>query len=139
MGKYGLDWNKDIENFTDKDWAVLLAETTKIITAKIIRTEKDVLEVGFAFYDRGIYYDCKGEYDKAIADYTSAIERIIDFAHGYYNRGLTYWDMKQYNKALDNFNEALRLIPKVAPPDAIEKDIQRTRKCIKRIIEEMNS
>jgi len=130
MDKYGIDSNKDIEDFTEEDWAVLLAETTKIID-----TGQDSLEVSFSFYDRGIYYDTKGEYDKAIADYTSAIEKIIDFAHGYRNRGLAYWEMKQYNKALVDFNEALRLFSKIAPNC---KEIQLTQKCIKRIMEELH-
>jgi len=128
MGRYGLDYEKGYENFTDEEWAILLIETTKIIDA-----EEDSLEVAFSLNDRGIYYRIKGEYDKAITDYTSAIEKRNDFAHAYRNRGLAYWKMKQFENALDDFNEALRLFPEVDPS---AKEIQWTKECIKKVLKE---
>jgi len=128
MGRYGLDWDKGLKNFTEEDWAILLIEATKIINAN-----EDALEVAFSLNDRGIYYDKKGDYSKAIADYTSAIEKRIDFAHAYRNRGLTYWIMKQFENALDDFNEALCLFPEVDPS---AKEIQWTKECIKKVLEE---
>jgi len=128
MGRYGLDWDKGLKNFTDEDWNTVLTETTKIIDE-----DGGTLEVAFSLNDRGIYYDNKGEYDKAITDYTFAIEKRTDFAHAYRNRGLTYWTMKQFENALDDFNEALRLFPEVDPS---AKEIQWTKECIKKVLEE---
>ena len=31
MGRYGLDYDKGYENFSDEDWAILLVEATKVI------------------------------------------------------------------------------------------------------------
>jgi len=130
MGRYGLNYDKGYENFTNEDWSILLVEATKIIDA-----DEDALEVAFSLNDRAIYYDIQGEFNKAIADYTSAIEKRKDFAHAYRNRGLTYWTIKQFNNALDDFNEALRLFPEIVP-NAIE--IQWTKDCIKQIMTEIN-
>jgi len=130
MGRYGLDWDKGYKNFTNEDWAIVLAETTKIIDV-----EDDALEVAFSLNDRGIYYKMKGEYNKAIADYTFAIEIRTDFAHAYRNRGLAYWKMRQLNNALDDLNEALRLFPEIVP-EGIE--IQWTKEDIKQIMTEIN-
>ena len=37
-----------------------------------------------------VAYNDKGEYDRAISDYTNAIEINTRFAAAYYNRGLAY-------------------------------------------------
>jgi tetratricopeptide (TPR) repeat protein len=52
----------------------------------------------------------KGEYDKALADYTKAIE--IDpqrFAVAYAERAVIYFVKKEYDKAWDNVHKAQSL------------------------------
>ena len=43
-----------------------------------------------AYYNRGIAYGDKGEYDKAIEDYSKAIELNPEYAEAYNNRGNAY-------------------------------------------------
>ncbi len=45
---------------------------------------------GAYYYNRGLEYQRKGQYDKAISDYTKAIEINPKYAVAYYNRGLAY-------------------------------------------------
>ena len=53
-----------------------------------------------AYNERGnTYYDLQ-QYDKALADYSKAIEIDPYFAKAYYNRGIIYDDLQQYDKAL---------------------------------------
>ena len=40
--------------------------------------------------NRGIAYDKKGDYDRAIEDYTKAIKLDPTRAHAYANRGVVY-------------------------------------------------
>ncbi len=42
------------------------------------------------YYNRGNAYGKKGQYDKAISDYTKAIEINPSYAKAYYNRGVAY-------------------------------------------------
>ena len=50
-----------------------------------------------AYYNRGIAWAEKGQYDKAIADYTKAIRRKPDLALAYYNRGNAWLNKGQYD------------------------------------------
>jgi tetratricopeptide (TPR) repeat protein len=61
---------------------------------------------------RGIAHAKKGEYDKAIADYTEAIKTWGGKDYLYYNRSLSYKRKKEYDKAITDLTEALRLNPK---------------------------
>ena len=127
MGRYGLDYSKGLKNFTDADWNILLAETTKIIDAR-----KNMKEVALSLNDRGIIYRKRGMFNEAILDYNYAIKLIPNFAHAFYNRGTVYWSLNQYDLALSDFNEALRIFPSIRGTD---KDIEDTKTYIKMIME----
>jgi tetratricopeptide (TPR) repeat protein len=43
-----------------------------------------------AYYDRGVDYYRKGQYDKAISDFNRALEINPRYAEAYINRGITY-------------------------------------------------
>jgi tetratricopeptide (TPR) repeat protein len=46
------------------------------------------------------------EYDKAIKDYTKAIELNMDFADAYYNRGLAWQNLNKNDKANEDYGKA---------------------------------
>ncbi len=52
------------------------------------------------------------QYDKAIADFSQAIEIDSDYARAYNNRGVLYKDIKQYDKAIDDYSHAIEIDPK---------------------------
>ena len=64
-----------------------------------------------AFNNRGIVYDHKGEYDRAIADYDRAIELVPNDATAYNNRGVAYGKKGDYDRAIRDYDQAIRLKP----------------------------
>lgn len=67
-------------------------------------------ELSIAYYNRGNAWKSKGKYNKAIADYTKAIEIDPNFADSYYNRALA-WKSKgrwYYKRAAADFKKSAR-------------------------------
>ncbi len=62
-------------------------------------------------YNRGNDWLATGEYDKAIADYTRALQLNPSFAVAYTNRGIAWCRKGEYDKAIADYHEALRLDP----------------------------
>jgi hypothetical protein len=58
---------------------------------------------------RGIAYDARRNYDRAIADYSEAIRLDGRSATDYYNRGLVYHAMGDNGRAIADYSEAIRL------------------------------
>jgi tetratricopeptide (TPR) repeat protein len=68
-------------------------------------------DLAVEYYNRGIKYANKGDYDRAIADYTEAIRLDAKYADAYGNRGNAYRDKRDLDRALADYNEALRIRP----------------------------
>jgi PGF-CTERM protein len=67
-----------------------------------------------AYNNRGAaYYDLK-QYERAIEDYSKAIELNPNYVGAYINRGVTYYDLKQYERAIEDFDKAIELNPNLA-------------------------
>ena len=67
------------------------------------------------FYNnRGIDWARKGQHEKAIADFTKAIEIDPRYAKAYYNRGFAYFLKGQYEQAISDFTKAIELNPRYA-------------------------
>ncbi|MCP4675332.1 MAG: tetratricopeptide repeat protein, partial [Deltaproteobacteria bacterium] len=64
-----------------------------------------------AYHYRGDCHRHKGEFAKAINDYTQAIRLNSGHAKGYWGRGLAYADAGAFEKAIVDYTEALRLNP----------------------------
>jgi tetratricopeptide (TPR) repeat protein len=83
-----------------------------------------------AFYNRGIAYQRKDQYerangrgtahkraswnDRAIQDYDRAIRLKPDYAQAFVNRGIAYYDKGQYDRAIQDYDQAIRLKPDLA-------------------------
>lgn len=70
--------------------------------------------VPIAYNFRGMAYENKGQYDKALADYNSAIKLDKKFTEALNNRGILYASIGRYENALRDYAEAQRLSPKFA-------------------------
>ena len=61
---------------------------------------KDVnKECAETYYNRGLAHSKNGEFDKAIADYTKAIELKPDYADAYYRRSKAWLHLGEIEKA----------------------------------------
>jgi len=69
----------------------------------------------YAIYNhRGIAFFTMAEYERALADFSAAIELQPDDARAYTNRGLTHRMMKEADLALVDLNQSLKLNPRWA-------------------------
>jgi tetratricopeptide (TPR) repeat protein len=67
-----------------------------------------------AYYNRGVAYDDKGQYNEAIKDFDEAIRINPNLVEAYCNRGVAYYAKGQYNEAIKDFDEAIRINPNLA-------------------------
>ena len=66
------------------------------------------------FYNRGVAYGNKGEYDRAIQDYNEAIRINPGYADAFNNRGNAYADKGEYDRAIQDYDEVIRINPEDA-------------------------
>jgi tetratricopeptide (TPR) repeat protein len=71
-------------------------------------------DVAWAHNNRGGAYANKGDFDRAIADYTRAIDLKPDYAVAYYNRGFSYRHKGDDDRAIADWSKALALKPDFA-------------------------
>jgi lipoprotein NlpI len=69
-----------------------------------------------ASYNRGIAYQSKSDYDRAIADFNQAIARDPKDAVAYYNRGIAYKAEGDLDRAIADFDRAIAINPKYMAP-----------------------
>jgi tetratricopeptide (TPR) repeat protein len=65
------------------------------------------------YYDQGIAWYHKGEYDRAVKDFTKVMEMApegMDNYVVYYNRGLSYYKLRDYDRAIQDFDTALQFV-----------------------------
>lgn len=64
------------------------------------------------YYHRGNTYYEKGDYEKAIEAYNTAIILAPTFSEAYFNRGLCYYNLKNFDKAIMDYSKSADLDPK---------------------------
>ena len=64
-----------------------------------------------AYYNRGVAYQRKFDYDNAISDLTQAILLKPDYAQAYSSRGLNYFGKGNYDRAISDLTQAILLEP----------------------------
>jgi tetratricopeptide (TPR) repeat protein len=66
-----------------------------------------------AYNQRGIIYGLKGQFEKAIADYSIAIKLNPYNSLLYYNRGNAQYKENDFDSAIENFSKAIELSPRL--------------------------
>jgi tetratricopeptide (TPR) repeat protein len=63
------------------------------------------------FYDRGVQFLFKNDYETAIVDLTEAILLDHNYTNAYYFRGDAYYYKKDYDRAIADYTQAIRIDP----------------------------
>ena len=63
------------------------------------------------YVERGNRYSRNGVYERAIADYTAAIELDAGYADAWFNRGISWYEVGDYPQSIADLTEAIRLDP----------------------------
>jgi tetratricopeptide (TPR) repeat protein len=87
-------------------------EAIRLYTEAIESCKLSGEDLSKVYYSRGKAWVGKGDYGKAIADFTKAIEINPKNADAYHNRGAVRCDKKDYDKAIADFTKAIELDPK---------------------------
>ena len=77
--------------------------------ARIIESKRP--STSWGFFNRAYRYAEEGEYQEAIADYSTAIEREPDFVEAYNNRGVAYANLGDNRAAIEEYNKAIKRRP----------------------------
>jgi tetratricopeptide (TPR) repeat protein len=99
---YGMDRCQELVNKGEYDKAIDLCTS-------MISSPND--QAHLTYYNRGFAYSKKGQYDKAIADYTVAIELGPSNERIYQARASSYESIKEYDKAIGDLDKAVALAP----------------------------
>jgi len=76
-----------------------------LLTEEVLKKQKDAE----LYVWRGNAWYNKTDYNKAITDYTNAIEINSDYELAFYNRGLAYVAIKEYDKAIVDYSIIIKL------------------------------
>ena len=87
---------------------------TRAIDSKKFNNKKQARVLSLLYTNRGVEYEIKQEYDKAIADHDLAIKVDPKNPAPYSNRGNAYLGKQDYEHALADFDIAVKLNPKYA-------------------------
>lgn len=106
--------------YAEKDYARSVIVIEQAVTAFERQTgttgDEDMIEGAVEAYFRlgWLYQATLDESEKALLNYTRAIELNSQDAIAYSNRGVTYYDLEQYDAALADFTRAIELNPQDA-------------------------
>ena len=89
-----------------------------------------------AFTNRGLAYKRKGQWDRAIADYSEAIRLKSDDAQVFNNRGNAFYYNGQLNRAIKDYDDAIRLQPDLAVAFSNRGNVYRKQGRFDRAIKE---
>jgi tetratricopeptide (TPR) repeat protein len=117
----GASFSASAQTQQDWDWCkaseadrVSLDQQIKGCTALIDSGKQPTEILAAAFNYRGFSYHGKGEFARAIQDYSRAIKLMPDYADAYSNRGADYNNLGRYDLAIRDLSEAIKLEPREA-------------------------
>ena len=113
---------KEDNMWIEAEWKIVDNKITRDMRVKgekletfFVKTSKDFSSISSGakvYYNRGIDYRLKGQYEQAISNLNKALEINSRYAVAFYNRGLVFQDKGQYNLAISDFRKAIEINPK---------------------------
>jgi tetratricopeptide (TPR) repeat protein len=100
--------------YYNEKWVILDKLQRHIDALAAIEKAIDIAPRAAFYLHRGNTYNRLQQYDKAISDYTQAIQINPKLAIPYHNRGNTYNRLQQYDKAISDYTQAIQISPKYA-------------------------
>jgi tetratricopeptide (TPR) repeat protein len=104
---FGQKSDEDFCAGTDGTADERIAACTRAITSGALSGDR----LGAAFYNRGIEWGDRRDFDRAISDYSEAVRLKPNYPEAFNNRGEAYRNKGDFDRALADYNEALRLNP----------------------------
>lgn len=90
--------------------------TNMVLAEKAITLDPNYF---MGYFVRALIRADRNEFNKAIKDYTKAIELNLDFADAFYNRGISWQNLDKkdkafadFDKAIENYEKAIEINPK---------------------------
>jgi tetratricopeptide (TPR) repeat protein len=71
-------------------------------------------DISEAYNNRGYAWHLKGDYQRAVVDFTKALDITPDYADAHNNRGLALYQMGEYDRAMSDYNKAIEINPRLA-------------------------
>ena len=84
----------------------------KVCTRLIEFASLDKPELAKTYHTRGTEWANQGNHDRAIADYTMAIELEPKLADAYYNRALSWSEKGEHDRAIADYDATLQMSPR---------------------------
>ena len=78
------------------------------------RPSSSIRRSALAYYDRGLTYYEQRDYDRAVADFDTALKIDPKDAFAYYNRGIAQYGRHDFDRAIADFSQAIKLDGKIA-------------------------
>jgi tetratricopeptide (TPR) repeat protein len=87
---------------------------TRAIDSKKYKAKKYKRTLSLLYTNRGVEYEIKKEFDKAVADHSEAIKIDVRNWAAFNNRGNAYAGKREFDLAIADYDEAIKLNPKYA-------------------------
>ena len=86
-------------------------QTISSCTAVIQGGKESPQDLGTAYYNRGIGYQNKKDYDRALSDYDQALRLRPNYSSAFNNRGNVFQALGKYERAIQDYDQASRIAP----------------------------
>lgn len=115
----GVDFRRDPKEAKRKLIAVFPARTTDLASSQASPVPSPeamppASEDASPLFSLGMVYYQQGDHDRAIAEFTSALELCPDYPAAYIMRGVAYNSKSEHEKAIADFTSAINLKPNKA-------------------------
>ena len=111
---YGTAQADDRELCKTASGDVAIEACTRAIDSKKYSARKFRRTLSLLYTNRGVEYEIKQEFDRAILDHDEAIKIDPKNYAAYNNRGNAYAGKRDYARAIVDYDEAIKLNPKYA-------------------------